>query len=378
MESPAYVVEWFAELSRSAPRFRLILATLGHAHEPLRAAIDSISGRVMSVEDYLSGDGPADGSSLVVLSNLETVCLDSISSGKLSALRERIDADMDRDVNFVLISRFPRARYPVVPGSSLLEDAKMIFAPLAPVQLSTASPDPAAVLPVYSMNQNGNVRSTFRTILDEFGVELLASFDHAVFESMVPCDEIFSWLNAREAEALQGAGLAVIEGGTYAWSIPTRFGEFREALSDVLAQLTETQECLTQVFAMMWSLERSIRMALRNRALEVWSTTWRQESLYGDLQKRILERATGDAYTAAKSIKEIRDPLEWLTLGELLELRQHRVEFGGLGVEEVVWKKFATEILPVRNRLSHMRLLREDDITFVRQWSRVLGRKLQN
>jgi hypothetical protein len=185
-------------------------------------------------------------------------------------------------------------------------------------------------------------------------------------------------LNAREAEALQGAGLAVVEFGTYKWTIPMRFGEFREALSDALAQLTETQECLTQVFALMWSLERSIRMALRNRALDVWTTKWRQESLHGDFPKRILERATGDVYIAAKSIKEIRDPLEWLTLAELLELRQGRPEFGGLGVEDVVWKKFATEILPIRNRLSHMRLLREDDITVVRQWSNVLGRKLQS
>jgi hypothetical protein len=377
MESPAYVLEWFAELSVSARRFRLILATLGHAHEPFRASIDSISGRVMSVEDYLSSRRLVDGPSLVVLSDLETVCLDSISAGKLSALRERIDDDMDRDINFVLISRFPRARYPVVPGSSLLEDAKMIFAPLAPGELGNASRDPAAVLPVYSINQNGDVKPTFRTILNEFGIELLASFDHAVFESMVPCDEIFSWLNAREAEALQGAGLAVVEGGTYAWTIPTRFGEFREALSDALAQLTDTQECLTQVFALMWSLERSIRMAMRNRALEVWSSKWRQQSLHGDLPKRVLERATGDAYAAAKSIKEIRDPFEWLTLGELLELRQRRVDFGGLGVEEAVWKKFADEVLPVRNRLSHMRLLREGDITSVRQWSRVLGRKLQ-
>lgn len=372
------MVEWFSELSRSASRFRLILATMGYAHEPFRASINSISGQVMSVEGYLSDSGLADGPSLVVLSNLETVCFDSIESGRLSALRERIASDMDRDINFVLISRFPRARYPAIPGSSLLEDAKMIFAPLAPVNLSsTAVPDPAAVLPVYSLNQIGDVKPTFRVILDELGVELMASFDHALFESMVPRDEIFSRLNAREAEALRGAGLAIVNGGTYSWSIPTRFGEFRDALSDALAQLTDTQECLSQVFALMWSLERSIRMALRNRAREVWGTNWRQESLNGDLPDRILERATGDAYAAAKSVKEVRDPLEWLSLGELLELRR-RAEFGGLGVEEVVWRKFATEVLPVRNRLSHMRLLREGDITVVRQWSLVFGRKLQH
>jgi hypothetical protein len=375
-DSASYISDWLEELPRLARRFHLVLTTIGHAHQPIRATIGSISDQVMSVADYLSVSPLSEGHKLVVLTDLETVCLDAIASRNLSVLRERIYADMDSGADFVLVSRFPRVRYPAVPGSSLLEDSKMVFAPLASDVEGRTSDPSASILPVDVESENSDLEITFRAIFDELGVAVMASLDHATFEAMVPRGEVFSLLSRRDREALHGAGLARVENGAYVWSMPTLYGELRESLSNALAELTETQESLSEVFSVLWSLERSIRMVMRDRAREVWGKHWRQQALHGDLPAKVLDRATGDAYAAAKSLKEIRDPFEWLSLGELLEVRQ-REHFGGLGVQEVVWKKFAAEVLPVRNRLSHMRLLHEGDLLIVRLWSEVLGRKLK-
>jgi hypothetical protein len=41
---------------------------------------------------------------------------------------------------------------------------------------------------------------------------------------------------------------------------------------------------------------------------------------------------------------------------ELLLLRE-RKEFGSLGMDPVLWRRLAAEVSPIRNRLTHMRLV---------------------
>lgn len=371
---PPYVVDWLNDLSKLTTRSRLVLTTLGHAHDPIRVALWSISEHVLTVSDYLSRDSLSETPALVVLSDLESLCLDATEYGRLGALRERVNADLDDEINFVMVSRFPRIRYPKVPGSALLEDAKVLFPPLAPIATGT-TPDPASILPVYSASDSPQLTTIIEIVLQELGDEVLSSLDRALFESIGKQDEVISLLSPRVVEALQGAGLVTLNNDAYFWTMPTRFGELKQCVADALACMTHTHGSLTETFGALWSLERSIRRAMRAKALTVWGPTWRQESLSGDLPRKVLERATGDAYVAAKSIKEIRDPFEWLTMGELLDVRK-RTQFGGLGLEEVVWKRLASEILPVRNRLSHMRLLQDGDLSTVRTWQRVLARKL--
>lgn len=375
MSTPAYVAAWLSEVSKHTARHRLILTTLGHAHDPVRTAIGSLSDHILTVSEYLSQDPLRSTPALVVLSDLECLCGDTAETGRLGKLRERVSSDLDDNINFVMVSRFPRIRYPKVPGSSLLEDAKILFPPLASPAADNTH-DPASVLPVYAANESVRLESILRTVLEELGDEVLSSLDHTLFEAMCGRDEVLSIMEARVIEALQGAGLVTLSGQDYVWTMPTRFGELKDSLADALARMTHTHASLTETFGALWSLERSLRRAMRTKALSVWGQSWRQQSLNGDLPARVLERAKGDAYVAAKSIREIRDPFEWLTMGELLDLRK-RPEFGDLGLEDVVWNRLATEVLPVRNRLSHMRLLQDGDLSRVRTWQRVLARKLQ-
>ncbi len=117
-----------------------------------------------------------------------------------------------------------------------------------------------------------------------------------------------------------------------------------------------------------------IRRKVRSAAIEQFGARWRAQVVGGDLPNKILERARGEAYPGAVSLKEIRDPLEWLTLGELLEVATHG--FMGLGLDSVVWRKFAQDVLPARNRLTHMRLARRGDRELIGMWAVQVRKRL--
>src|SRR3712207_9484698 len=65
----------------------------------------------------------------------------------------------------------------------------------------------------------------------------------------------------------------------------------------------------------------------------------------------------------------------WLTLGELIEVI-HQGDFGLLGRTEAFWSRFAHDILPVRNRISHMRIPNDNDVQLVRSWENRVARAL--
>jgi hypothetical protein len=95
-----------------------------------------------------------------------------------------------------------------------------------------------------------------------------------------------------------------------AWAFPRRILELKEALADVVSGIAEIGPDLGPTFSLLFCVERQIRSVMRTTAREVWGESWRSELLNGSLPSEVLKRATGDAYPAAKSLKELRDPLE--------------------------------------------------------------------
>jgi len=118
----------------------------------------------------------------------------------------------------------------------------------------------------------------------------------------------------------------------------------------------------------LWFIERSIRLKLRDYAISAFGSKWRSQVLHGDLATKVLGRARFDAAVTALSVAELRDPIEWLSVGELLQVISHRT-VGGLGQDTVLWEKFTAEIVPIRNRLSHMRLIKKGDRETVLMWA---------
>lgn len=374
MASEDYKTEWVDGVLQQARQFGLIFVQLGATQAPLVSLVRE-QEHCFSVEEYVALRAGARGTTPTFVLGLQPQKLgEDPKSPTLGLLRERVMDDMAAGGRVALVSAAPRVAYPPVPGSSLLEDAKFVAGPLAPIP-EDANAAPEAVLPVCRENDS-SLQEVLEASLRELGLEVCASLDHALFEAALDPADLFSTLTSREVEALRGASLVRVSTSGPEWTMPLRISELRDALSEVLSDQTETQEALGAVFASLWSIERSVRRALRIRAIELWGTRWRRQVLAGDLKEKVEGRAKTSAYAVASSISQIRDPLEWLTMGELLETRA-RTQIGDLGLEEPLWKTLANEVLPVRNQISHMRLLRPTDLGTVLKWAKVVQVKLR-
>ncbi|UUV29899.1 hypothetical protein NQK81_34830 [Amycolatopsis roodepoortensis] len=171
---------------------------------------------------------------------------------------------------------------------------------------------------------------------------------------------------------MRSAGLAHVVDGGFAFTTPRLLWKFRDAIGDVMASHVSPQTDLAEVTDGLWYIERCIRKALRDAAInEPNVKNWRKSLLHKNTAATALGRARSDAYVGALSVAELRDPIEWLSLPELLEVvRSDR--FGGLFWDKVSWDRFSQQIVPIRNRLSHMRLLKKGDKATVRKWANLL------
>lgn len=361
---------WAATLNMTSSRFPIVFTVLGFGFEPYRDHLGLAGDKQLSVLEFLAWSKEF-STETILITDLETCCLEPAHNNYLGQVRKLIMIGLDRGQRFILMSRFPRSRFPDVPGSSLLEDAKMHTAHL----LESSSDDPAA-LPIYSSGGCTDTHQLFVSILMELGTDIIVALDHALFETFDPPADALKGLQAREVESLLCGGLVRASPEAQpSWAFPRRIGELKDALAEVISSLEESQTQVGATFALLFSLERRIRASMRTTAREVWGASWRNAVLNGTLPTDVLKRATADAYPGAKSLKELRDPLEWLTFSELLILRE-RIEFGSLGMEPVLWRRLRDEIVPIRNRMTHMRLLGGEDPQTVRQWCIVVRRKL--
>lgn len=354
-------------------RHKLVFVQCGAAFGGFRSTlIERLEGQIFTAEDFATSQHEHLNTRLI-LTGLEVYASEAgVAAGTLGELRVRVSEAIDNGCEVCLVSTAPRASYPPIPGSSLLDDASAFFLDLSsPEELS----DPGNVYPPVLAGEL-SISDLYRTILLELGFGVLASLDRAIFDSQLDRESFIAVLDPREIEALRGASLVgVASPREFRFLVPQRFGEFREALSEVLADHTEPQEDLAFISAELWRIERSMRKAVRTQAISKFGHAWRGNILHGDLPQKVLERALVDGSVGTRSIKELRDPIEWLSLGELLEVI-NTTTFDKLGLPNVFWARFAQEILPIRNRLSHMRHFKTGDRSAVMIWSSQLNRML--
>lgn len=304
----------------------------------------------------------------VIVTGMEVLTSSTPTNRTLGDLRRIVAELLDRGTEVCLWSRAPRVAFRPVPGSSLIEDASPFF-----LSLMREEGSPESVYPVVRVSSTP-IHDVFVGTLAELGLAVLGSLDRAVFDGQLSHDSMFDLLDPRECESLRGGGLAHCEnGGSYVFASPLRFGEFKSALADVLAAEVNPQPELANIADDLWCIERTLRRELRTAAVHNFGGKWRAHVLHGDLALKVKDRAMADGSVAIQSARELRDPIEWLTLGELLEVITS-TKFNGLGLLPLVWTKFGQDILPIRNRLSHMRHFRHGDRATVKMWLAQINR----
>jgi hypothetical protein len=355
--------EWILDLERKARRYSLVFVQLGSAFSPLRDDLADIQGKQLTTTEYL--DEPAiDEPTLHILKDFERVS--KTSDTTIGRLRERVLSDIDSGHVFILVSRIARNAFEAGPGSDLLADSRHVFAPLN----TLSNEDQLTVLPAYCHGERDG-SELLVNCLEELGSSTVHALSQALWEEGRSPMESIQVLERSDIEALRGAGLIRVEGDSVVWTIAQAWKKFRNAVALASARYTEETTWLSNAFTDLWVIERVIRNSIRDALIAKQGESWRDGCLGAGLRAEVLERARKDAQPSAGAVKELRDPLEWLTTVELLELREER-ELGDLGLESYLWTKLRNSVVPIRNRAAHMRFIGAQDARTVRNWRKIV------
>lgn len=292
----------------------------------------------------------------------------------LGRARENINFLLDEGKYVCIVSSHPRLAYPNCIGSAVVEDASFFYPDRALHRVGDVSGLECATLSCWPSRIEP---SDMVAALNNLGLDSLAALDFLLFELQLSDEIPHQLLTGREWDALRGAGLYSVskQNPDFLWlRVPAAV--LTPCVADVISNSLGIQSGYGAVTEALVEVERRIRRALRNRAVTVYGAKWRGQALGGDLVNRAVMRASADTAISHGSIKSLRDPFEWLTLGELLEIIAGPSCPDHLGVSIEFWRRLGHEVLPVRNRLSHMRLLRSDDSRVVQYWRVRLQQKL--
>lgn len=271
--------------------------------------------------------------------------------GFLGDARAAVHELLTRGGRLCILSEQPQIAFPDCRGSSLLADAHLFRLP------------PGSVGPnVWEAGAEDGERVA---VLRSLGAECLAFVDMLVHDLQAWRHLDSSLGGHLEWEALEGAGLIQRQRGERVHPLVSQ-AVLRAPLEEAIAQTCWPQADLGSAAEHLFAIERLLRHAVRVRAIWKYDKAWRGALFGEDVRNRILERARTD-FGPAPTIKSVRDPLEWITLGELFDIVQSE-KVDRLEVPEGMWRRMAGDVLPVRNTFGHMRLLRRADLQKTATW----------
>lgn len=360
------------ELAHKANLYNLVLAPSGRAFAHLLEAFSERCDATFTMSSVLGITAPPPEISLILITGIEDADThwDAGSPNPLGPLRAKVSELLDLGKTVILVSRYPRLRYPKVPGSSLLEDARL-FHPC--LRTSVPTDHPLHALP--SWDPALDEVEFLTDLVSELGTTLAARLDQILYESPHSPQDALSELSSDELDGLHFSGLVTPESGQHKWSIPRGIWPLKDAVANCLASTVSPPRDLGLAFELLWKIERRVRSAMRYQAVRVYGTGWKVSLMHPEYDAKVPDRAAM-SYSRIPPIKNLRDPLEWLTLPELLKLRVDKQSLGTLGLNKSYWPRLSHDVVPIRNQLSHMRFLKPGDLTKLRQWDAILAQHL--
>lgn len=350
---------WIDDVSRKISQHSITFLQLGLPYSEARGELLAFAGgRTVQIDarKFLSEDVTADQGNPIYILGLEGVA--GTRGERLGLLRERVMAQVESGRQVALISRVPKTAFPESLGSDIVHDAKQIFPPIECAD-------------VMGVEFPAHITECIR----ELGDRTIIALADAVWEGgLSPRDSLMN-IDRVHQEALRGAGLVSTEGRDISWSAHVGFKVLRGAVATVSSETVAFTSAIPDTFTSMWTLERTVRNAVRLALVEKMGPGWRENCLEAHLRDEVVERAQKDSHPAATSVRDLRDPLEWLSTVELLELRETR-ELGDLGFASHMWSRLRTEIVPIRNRVAHMRMISGADALTVDKWRKIVVRAL--
>lgn len=359
-------------LKRDLRRYHIVFLHAGVVLGDVRSQICETTDLIVEASAYSASDetwsarrGEGDRGKILIIDAVEGL-RHPVQQG-LNVLRAKVHDEVDNGLQVLLISRVAVNAYPISPGSDLLNDAKQHYVSLLEQESSEGQSQAC---------DNRLPEELLIVCLSELGDGTIELLGRLLWEEGRSPNETLEALDGRSLAALRGAQLVGFEGTAIKWSERVNWKSLRFAVAEAIAGKVDPGGNIGQTFADLWVMERSIRNAIRHALKQKYGEHWRNNCLPRGLQGAVLQRAQVDAFPEARTIKDLRDPLEWLSTTELLELRVTG-ELGDLGMASFLWASLARDILRVRNRVAHMRMLDEADATLAQKWRRVVVGRLE-
>lgn len=397
--------EWYTELATDVLRRRRIFTQIGSFHRT-EDFLDDIDGALVDarllpntchVESLgksvdLADLGP---NAVVVVPDFEKVLNLVRPEAHLRRCRPNLQHAGEAGAAWLVISRAPESCYPLVDGSSVTIDSgrhrmhrldagllrsisgvtpKEVEAIIRFSGGSRAIADALLRLAISKLprpeQKKVAERITIEVLtrtLEELGAELLAWLERWVFEREELRVATADLRNDALFE-LRASGIAELDTLDECVELfaPPHRRTWRKALNRALSDVLEAPTQWNSVVADLFYIERRLRRALVALLEKRYGEKWGPR-LPDDVQARVIESFHRDASARVQTITDIERPLDWVTLGDLFELVQRFSPSDRLeGLSTTDWRMIADAILPVRNRISHMRLLRDGDRMAVR------------
>jgi hypothetical protein len=303
----------------------------------------------------------------------------------------------------LLVSTVPPDLYPALAGSSILVDASLVQGrpmdegaaaryvrnlgvvdEISIMNLVDHAGGSRALLEAFASIElsvtSGNAKksraeATQKRVagqtFDEIGSSLCMWLEHWVFES--GREELYeSDIATNFLIALRSAGVLAPAKDDAFTIFPYRSRELWTAvLGDYLESVVEPPALWQELVSELFAFERELRSSIKSALVEAGML----ESALAPYRDRILELARRDSVPAAADLNDVRSPLDWLTLSDLLRVAQEFARPRMCGYAADRWDQISREMVPIRNRVAHMRLARQGDLEAVRRcrrlWKRV-------
>lgn len=333
------------------------------------------------------------GDALVVL-NFDALL--SLSHGRtwMRQLRPAVVNHLRRGTRLIVASKRPQSEYPAIDGSSLATDCVQHMG--APLRFEDfrehMTADDATRLVRLSAGLAGpasQIVSSHPRLETVSGKDAVAYLEKHITKAMIQCGpEPISWLennvllrNDRKlhyedipsnvAAAIQGAGLAVVDARTDCLEVLPGVSNSVVKTSIEMAERSflDAPKQWKEVAGALFTFERTARKLLA----ESVSTPDGLAALLSTHSDKIRRNFATENGIPAPALAELPNPVRWIDLSDLLELliqTSSGSRLGGLSNKQ--WAAAKSDILPIRNKIQHMRLPSTGDRQVVERYNRNL------
>lgn len=382
----------------------------GELAESLRSEMAQF-GRSVVLHD-VTNSLPDDADSDYVLVGFESLVDGDNRCERLSQLRASVMVNLEEGRRVLAISRVPKARLIGCVGSQLILDAQPVFLRPFPedatsqiladagldgsqaqfaVRASSGLPALISAFTSAHSESEGDSKRAVAAVKEavphlltravrELGPEATTAFHQLLDHGDVDVGERVEPLIV---EALRGSGFAAYDASrdSIQLLIPERLkSTYLDAVRTVVDSTVIPPSTVTSILTGLWEIERRLRRRLQSLARARSGDGWRElVTAEREVRERVLHRLSQDRVAIESDVRRVANPLEWMTLDELLQLIEEQSEWACPPETPVAFfRRLRGELQPVRNRAAHFRLpeLRDDEV--VQRWQSEVRRRFRD